>query len=249
MTNVRFTANDTYLISCGGNDRFIFQWKCVPASDVDAHTPAKALPQEQPSKIPGGATKQVTGNKQPTTPQKSGQQSSNNVSKTPSKIPAPPSKSTNTTPSKTPSHPNPPRSNSALKATHTPSTPVKVTPSSSDKLVTTTPQKNSSSNPPPSSSPSQFIHLNLDGRIFHTTLETLTKDKNSKLAELFSKPQTLDRDAQGHYLLDLDPSHFAPILNYLRYGCLIIDPNASREGVLACAQYLKIAGVIQALSD
>ena len=35
------------------------------------------------------------------------------------------------------------------------------------------------------------------------------------------------KDESGAYLLDRSPRYFEPLLNYLRTGSLIIDPNVS----------------------
>ena len=43
------------------------------------------------------------------------------------------------------------------------------------------------------------------------------------------------------------PKYFEPILNYLRTGNLIIDPNVSPEGVLEEARYYGIDSIIPKL--
>ena len=48
------------------------------------------------------------------------------------------------------------------------------------------------------------------------------------------------QDDSGAYLLDLDPAYFGPVLNYLRFDRLIVDPGVSINGVLETARYLQL---------
>ena len=54
-------------------------------------------------------------------------------------------------------------------------------------------------------------------------------------------------DSDGAYLIDRSPKYFEPILNYLRTGSLIIDPNVNPEGVLEEAKYFGIDTIIPRL--
>lgn len=234
VTNVRFTAHDSHLISAGGNDRFLFQWKCVPSTDVDPASVSKQTIEPSPSKAVGGSSKQVTS-------------TAKQSIASPGKATTPSKATSNKTPSAPSSSSKPQRTGSSLKST----TPLKSS-NSTDNIrpasSTGIPSSPKSASSPPSST-SHWVQINVDGKLFQTTLDTLTKDENSKLASMFQNPQNLERDSHGHYLLDVDPTHFAPILNFLRYGKLVIDPSTSKEGVLACAQYLNISEVVQVLSS
>jgi len=68
----------------------------------------------------------------------------------------------------------------------------------------------------PVSSLPRVIPLNVGGYSFVTTLSTLTKDKDSMLAAMFSGRHELDTDSEGRYFIDRDGTYFKYILNYLR---------------------------------
>lgn len=38
------------------------------------------------------------------------------------------------------------------------------------------------------------------------------------------------RDRSGAFLIDRSPTYFEPLLNYLRHGQLILDPNLNAAG-------------------
>lgn len=61
-----------------------------------------------------------------------------------------------------------------------------------------------------------MIPLNVGGYSFVTTLSTLTKDKDSMLAAMFSGRHELDTDSEGRFFIDRDGTYFKYILNYLR---------------------------------
>lgn len=60
------------------------------------------------------------------------------------------------------------------------------------------------------------VQLNVGGQVYTTTLATLRKFPNSKLAEMFSVPLKLVKDAEGRCFIDRDGTHFKAILEYLR---------------------------------
>eukprot|EP00494_Astrolonche_serrata_P025674 UN25935 len=88
------------------------------------------------------------------------------------------------------------------------------------------------------------IRLNVGGRLFITNLETLRKDKESKLALLFSgdsdRVLKIDKDT---YFLDEDPDVFKYILEFLRNGRL--EPsfrNIPQFTLRAKSQFYKLTG-------
>ena len=72
----------------------------------------------------------------------------------------------------------------------------------------------------------RVIPLNVGGCHFVTTLSTLTKDKDSMLAAMFSGRHELDTDSEGRYFIDRDGTYFKEILNYLRDSTQL--PSAER---------------------
>ncbi|TSR87333.1 BTB/POZ domain-containing protein KCTD14 [Bagarius yarrelli] len=60
------------------------------------------------------------------------------------------------------------------------------------------------------------VQLNVGGQLYTTTLSTLRKYPNSKLAEMFSVPHKLLKDSEGRCFIDRDGTHFKAVLEYLR---------------------------------
>jgi len=95
---------------------------------------------------------------------------------------------------------------------------------------------------------SDWVTLNVGGRLFATTRSTLTKDKDSMLAKMFGEHWSSTTDASGSYLIDRTPEYFAPILNYLRCGVLVIDDGVNAEGVLQEAKFFNITSILDRLN-
>lgn len=107
---------------------------------------------------------------------------------------------------------------------------------------------------PTSNSPSDWVSLNVGGKIFSTTRSTLVvKEPNSMLSRMFACDPSFVlpslRDSTGAYLIDRSPEYFGPILGYLRHGQLIMDRNMSPRGVLEEAKFYGITSLIQMLEN
>ncbi|KAI2804858.1 BTB/POZ domain-containing protein kctd5 [Blomia tropicalis] len=105
---------------------------------------------------------------------------------------------------------------------------------------------------PCDSSPAkEWIKLNVGGTCFQTTRTTLCSDRNSFFYRLCQEDNYLksDKDENGAYLIDRDPSYFAPILNFLRHGKLILNKDLNEEGVLEEAEFYNITSLIKLMKQ
>ncbi|KAI1693043.1 BTB/POZ domain-containing protein [Ditylenchus destructor] len=72
---------------------------------------------------------------------------------------------------------------------------------------------------------SDWVRLNVGGKVFQTSKDTLSRYPESFLAYLANGVLPSDKDETGAFLIDRDPHHFRVILNYLRNGELVMDRN------------------------
>ena len=90
--------------------------------------------------------------------------------------------------------------------------------------------------------------LNVGGHYFTTSLQTLTKDRNSMLGVMFSEKFDMKPAEDDAFFIDRDGTHFRFILNYLRTGKLTLP-----EGVTALnelqeeAEFYRIKGMLDEL--
>ncbi|CAB3988892.1 BTB POZ domain-containing KCTD9 [Paramuricea clavata] len=97
-----------------------------------------------------------------------------------------------------------------------------------------------------------WITLNVGGRHFTTTRATLVaSDPESMLAKMFSSQKSWKsaRDHTGAYLIDRSPDYFAPLLNYLRHGKLILNEGVNPSGILEEAKFFGLTGVAEQLEE
>uniref|UniRef100_A0A3P8WJ98 BTB/POZ domain-containing protein KCTD9 n=1 Tax=Cynoglossus semilaevis TaxID=244447 RepID=A0A3P8WJ98_CYNSE len=88
-----------------------------------------------------------------------------------------------------------------------------------------------------------WLTLNIGGRLFTTTRSTLvSKEPDSMLAHMFQDKDVWGntQDEHGAYLIDRSPDYFEPILNYLRHGQIIINEGINVQGVLEEARFFGI---------
>lgn len=93
----------------------------------------------------------------------------------------------------------------------------------------------------------KIIQLNVGGQIFTTFKTTLSADKDSMLAAMFSGVHEVPRSVDGAYFIDYDGKHFRCILNYLRGKItspsdLPSEPDVLNE-IKADADYLQTRGL------
>lgn len=100
----------------------------------------------------------------------------------------------------------------------------------------------------------QCSHVKLDvgGHVYSTSLSTLTRDKSSMLAVMFSGRHKLVQSKENTYFIDRDGTHFRYILNYLR-GDLHLDTFPDDVTVLKEIQreadYFQLSGLFEMIKS
>ena len=95
---------------------------------------------------------------------------------------------------------------------------------------------------------SSTVKLDVGGQHFTTTVQTLTKDRNSMLAAMFSGKFEMKPSEDGSFFIDRDGTHFRFILNFLRTGKLTLPEGATFIKELEEeAEFYQIQGLIDAL--
>jgi len=100
-------------------------------------------------------------------------------------------------------------------------------------------------------STTEVAKLNVGGRIFTTTISTLTKVPSSMLASMFSGNYADSRDSEGCYFIDNDGLTFHVVLNFLRHGKMIISDFEFcrlKEQLMHDAEYYCLEELKQAIS-
>lgn len=92
----------------------------------------------------------------------------------------------------------------------------------------------------------RLVQLNVGGVRYTTTVDTLRKHPNSKLAEMLSHQTSASLDAQGCIFIDRPGAHFGPILDYLRCGQL---PSQNLSAVYKEAQFYQLEPLVKWLEE
>ncbi|WRX24331.1 Pentapeptide repeat - like 5 [Theobroma cacao] len=98
---------------------------------------------------------------------------------------------------------------------------------------------------------SSLIRLNIGGKKFCTTIDTLTcREPESMLAAMFSGRHTLCQDSEkGYVFVDRDGKHFRHILNWLRDGVVPTLTDSGYSELIREAEYYQLLGLIEGISS
>jgi len=95
------------------------------------------------------------------------------------------------------------------------------------------------------------VKLNVGGKIYKTTLDTLRNDPDSMLCAMFSGRHELKADEEdGSYFIDRNGELFGYILDYLRNGELLCpDDKIVQKRLLKEAEFFQVQGIITLLEE
>ncbi|KAM1276489.1 hypothetical protein ACFX13_029698 [Malus domestica] len=97
---------------------------------------------------------------------------------------------------------------------------------------------------------SSLVHLNVGGKKFSTTVDTLTqRQPDSMLAAMFSGRHTLRQDKKGYVFIDRDGEHFRHILNWLRDGEIPKLEASQYAELVKEARYYQLLGLVDGIPD
>ncbi|KAF6174772.1 hypothetical protein GIB67_031296 [Kingdonia uniflora] len=97
---------------------------------------------------------------------------------------------------------------------------------------------------------SSQVRLNIGGKKFCTTMDTLTqREPDSMLAAMFSGRHTIYQDSEkGFVFVDRDGKHFRHILNWLRDGVVPTLKGSEYQELLREAEYYQLLGLVEAIT-
>ena len=95
-----------------------------------------------------------------------------------------------------------------------------------------------------------IINLNVGGKIYTTSISTLTKYPDSMLGRMFGGDLPSAKDAQGNVVIDRDGELFRYVLTFLRSSKLILPENFKELSLLEEeAEFYQIPELIAAVKD
>ncbi|XP_054770436.2 uncharacterized protein LOC129278254 [Lytechinus pictus] len=96
----------------------------------------------------------------------------------------------------------------------------------------------------------EYIGMNVGGKIYQTSWSTLLRYPNTFFDSLFEGSADHPKDEQGNLLLDRDGETFRHILNFLRYGRVVIPEEFDDFHILEReADFLSLGELKMALTD
>ncbi|UJR29735.1 hypothetical protein I4U23_017283 [Adineta vaga] len=93
------------------------------------------------------------------------------------------------------------------------------------------------------------VSFDVGGRTFSTSVQTLTKEKDTVFTAMISKQGEIEKDDQGRFFIDRDGDLFAEILNYLRNptNYTLLDEKI-RSRLIIEAEFYRLSQLILLLS-
>ncbi|CAI0432762.1 unnamed protein product [Linum tenue] len=100
-------------------------------------------------------------------------------------------------------------------------------------------------------SSSSIVRLNIGGKKFSTTVDTLTnREPHSMLAAMFSGRHTLYQDSDsGQVFVDRDGKHFRHVLNWMRDGVVPTLSDAEYLELMREAEYYQLLGLVEGINS
>ncbi|KAL4438976.1 hypothetical protein ABPG77_006913 [Micractinium sp. CCAP 211/92] len=97
---------------------------------------------------------------------------------------------------------------------------------------------------------SNIVVLNVGGRLFTTTLTTLTTFPDSMLAGMCRGDMPAGHSFRGGIFIDRDPTHFSTILTFLRDGHVPLpEATLERQQLRAEAAFYSLTELVAAIDD
>nr|XP_054761262.1 putative potassium channel regulatory protein [Lytechinus pictus] len=98
-----------------------------------------------------------------------------------------------------------------------------------------------------------FVGLNVGGKIYRTSRTTLLRYPDSFFSGLLGDDIPSAKDDQGNYLIDQDGEMFRHVLNFLRYGKLVLPKDFNEYDLLESQadyfQLLSLKSSVNKISD
>ena len=98
-----------------------------------------------------------------------------------------------------------------------------------------------------------IIEINVGGRLFQTTVFTLTKYPGSMLSAMFVHTDTgmspMPKTKDGQYFLDANPKYFEIILDWLQLGEITTNDPDIMKGTLSLANYFGLEELMEKLKS
>ncbi|KAI1707657.1 BTB/POZ domain-containing protein [Ditylenchus destructor] len=95
---------------------------------------------------------------------------------------------------------------------------------------------------------SDWVRLNVGGKVFQTTKSTLSTHPESFLARLANGNIPSEKDESGAFLIDRNYEHFGTILNYFRSGVVNLDRNEKAMKDLLCeADFYNVQSLVNVI--